>query len=503
MPGRYLTVDELTSCAAALAAAHPDRAVLRRIGSSKAGEPIRLLSVGRGGRHVLVVAGPHANEPVGGVTALRLARYVARSMARGGRPGRPGRSADGDGSVDTDTPTSTRAHNHADGRVNGRAGSCVNGHTAKHPARDVNRFADTTWHFVLCLDPDGARRNERWINGPMTFAHHYRHFFRPGFARQPEWLPTEPGAEPMPETRALLDLQDELRPYLQCSLHGVDVGGSFVQLTRGLPGLSDRLARSAADHRIPVERGPYDAFFWPSPGPGVYDMPRAQEADQFLSLPAATAASTWFHPHAYGTVTAVIEAPMWGVAEVGDTSPHPDPHGALETISRTLRQDARLLDGLLERVLPGMSAAAASLLAPVQEYLAVCPGLADEWAPEGPLGEAGGLEAGDLPLNRARIMALRIAAQRLVVRTAGLMDQMLDAGSGPAGGGRAAGDADADVHDVRVTLDRFLTQRCEMFEAGCRARWIPVHDQVEHQFRVVLAASDLATRFGEPSSVQV
>lgn len=100
----------------------------------------------------------------------------------------------------------------------------MNGHTAKYPARDVNRFADTTWHFVLCLDPDGARRNERWINGPMTFAHHYRHFFRPGFARQPEWLPTEPGAEPMPETRALLDLQDELRPYLQCSLHGVDVG---------------------------------------------------------------------------------------------------------------------------------------------------------------------------------------------------------------------------------------------------------------------------------------
>lgn len=106
-------------------------------------------------------------------------------------------------------------------------------------------------------------------------------------------------------------------------------------------------------------------------------------------------------------------------------------------------------------------------------------------------------------------MALRIAAQRLVVRTAGLMDQMLDAGSGPVGGGRADVDADADVgvevgvHDVRVTLDRFLTQRCEMFEAGCRARWIPVHDQVEHQFRVVLAASELATRFGEPSSVQV
>ncbi|MFC9651907.1 M14 family zinc carboxypeptidase [Streptomyces sp. NPDC056937] len=449
MPGRYLTVDELTSRARGLAAAHPDRAVLRRIGYSRAGEPIRLLSIGRGSRHALVVAGPHANEPVGGMTALRLARYLAR-------PERPGRAM------------------------------------------------DTTWHFVLCLDPDGARRNERWLKGPMTFAQHYRHFFRPGFAEQPEWLPTEPGAEPMPETRALLDLQDELRPYLQCSLHGVDVGGSFVQLTRRLPGLPERLGRSAADLRIPVELGPYDAFFWPSPGPGVYDMPRPQETDQFHSLPAATATSTWFHPYAYGTVTAVVEAPMWGVEEVGDTSAHPDPPGALETISRTLRQDALFLAGLLERVRPGLHASVGPLLAPVEEYLAICGGLADEWAPEAALRETGGLP----PLNRARIMALRIAARRLVVRTAGMLHQMLAAGHGTEPGrgtgttGGAAGAGDPDTAGVRAALDVFLTRRCDAFEADCRARWIPVHDQVEHQFRIVLAASELAARSREPRAVR-
>ncbi|MFF3749144.1 M14 family zinc carboxypeptidase [Streptomyces sp. NPDC002018] len=482
MPGRYPTVDELTSGAAALAAAHPDRVVLRCIGTSRAGEPIRLMSVGRGSRHALVVAGPHANEPVGGLTVLRLARYLLR----------PGRA---------------------------------------------DRFPDTTWHFVLCLDPDGARRNERWLKGPMTFAQHYRNFFRPGFAGQPEWLPTEPGAEPMPETRALLDLQDELRPYLQCSLHGVDVGGGFVQLTRALPGLSHELARSAADLRIPVELGPYDAFFWPSPGPGVYDMPRPQETDQFVSLPAATAASTWFHPHPYGTVTAVVEAPMWGVDEVGDTSPHPDPHSALETISRTLRADARTLAGLLDRVRPELLATAGPLLAPVDEYLAVCPGLADEWAPDSALGRTGGGaltggEAGALadaatgpgtgpgglpPMNRARIMALRIAAQRLVVRTAGLLHQMLVPESvaqdhplvdslpaplpepfpGPPPG--ALPDA---LTEVRETLDRFLTERCAAFEDDCRARWIPVRDQAEHQFRIVLAAAELADRSREPRAVR-
>ncbi|MYZ39947.1 M14 family zinc carboxypeptidase [Streptomyces sp. MnatMP-M17] len=427
MPGRYPTVDELTSGAAALAAAHPDRVVLRCIGTSRAGEPIRLMSVGRGSRHALVVAGPHANEPVGGLTVLRLARYLLR-------PGRPA------------------------------------------------RFTDTAWHFVLCLDPDGARRNERWLKGPMTFAQHYRNFFRPGFAGQPEWLPTEPGAEPMPETRALLGLQDELRPYLQCSLHGVDVGGSFVQLTRALPGLSDELAQSAADLRIPVELGPYDAFFWPSPGPGVYDMPRPQETDQFVSLPAATATSTWFHPHPYGTVTAVVEAPMWGADGVGDTSPHPDPYGALETISRTLRQDARTLAGLLEQVRPHLLATAGPLLAPVDEYLAVSPGLADEWAPEA---------AGLPPMNRARIMALRIAARRLVVRTAGMLHQTLPPQALPE-----------PLAEVRSTLDRFLTERCAAFEADCGARWIPVRDQAEHQFRIVLAAAELAERSREPRAVR-
>ncbi|MCP3819489.1 dehydrogenase [Streptomyces sp. A3M-1-3] len=425
---RYPTVDELTARAAALAQAHPDRTVLRRIGSSRAGEPIQLLSMGRGSRHVLVVAGPHANEPVGGATALRLAQHIARAARAAG-------------------PT------------------------------------DTTWHFLLCLDPDGARRNERWLRGPMTLSHHYRHFFRPGFAGQPEWLPADPGAELSPETRALLDLQDELRPMLQCSLHGVDVGGSFVQTTRSLPGLPDHLARSAADLRIPLELGPYDAFFWPSPGPGVYQMPQPRETDQFASLPAATATSTWFHPDRYGTVTAVIEAPMWGADEVAITAAHPDVHGALETISHTLRRDAQLLAGLLERVRPVLPDTAGPVLAPIDEYLAVCPSLADEWAPAAALGETGGLP----PLNRARIMALRIAARRLIVRTAGLLHQLVAAGSEP-------------VHEVRATLERFLTQRCDAFEADCGARWIPVSDQAEHQFRVVLAAFRLAAQSADQHS---
>ena len=49
--------------------------------------------------------------------------------------------------------------------------------------------ADTTWNLLLCLDPDGSRRNEGWLAGPYTLDHYFRNFFRPGFLEQPEWLP--------------------------------------------------------------------------------------------------------------------------------------------------------------------------------------------------------------------------------------------------------------------------------------------------------------------------
>ncbi|MCZ9336744.1 dehydrogenase, partial [Streptomyces sp. TRM76130] len=101
----YPTVDELRSRAAALAARHPDRARLRRVGTSRAGQPLWLLSLGHGDRQALVVAGPHANEPVGGATVLRLATRIL-----------------------------------GDARL--------------------TEGADATWNLLLCLDPDGSRRNE-------------------------------------------------------------------------------------------------------------------------------------------------------------------------------------------------------------------------------------------------------------------------------------------------------------------------------------------------------
>ncbi len=379
--------------------------------------------------------GPHANEPVGGATVLRLAERAL-----------------------------------ADPRL--------------------TEGADATWNLLLCADPDGLRRNEGWLSGPYTLDRYARNFFRPGFLEQPEWLPDGPDHAALPETRTLLALQDELRPFLQCSLHGVDVGGGFVEVTHDLPGLAQRIAHTAARLGVPRELGAYDTLYWPGLGPAVYRIPPPRLGDLTAAITEAAVDSTWCHPQRYGTVTAVVEAPMWGVAAVSDGSPPADRDGVLRAVSRSLRDDTRRLRRVLARVRPHLATDpdAAHLLAPVDDYLLVCPRLADAWDPDTDDGTGRSLP----PMSNAHLVALRLAGRRLSLRTAGLLHQLVTrTGGDPAG--------------VLPEVERLVDEGCADYRDGCAARWIPVARQVEYQTRVVLAAFELAgrrptagSRSGEP-----
>ncbi|MEV6123224.1 M14 family zinc carboxypeptidase [Streptomyces sp. NPDC052077] len=423
-------MDELGDRAADLVERHPRQARLRRVGTSRAGSPMLLLSVGGGSRQVLVVAGPHANEPVGGATVLRLAERALEDPR-------------------------------------------------------LTEGADATWNLLLCADPDGLRRNEGWLTGPYTLGRYARNFYRPGFLEQPEWLPDGPDRATLPETRTLLRLQAELRPFLQCSLHGVDVGGGFAELTHDLPGLADRMALAAARLGIPRELGSYDTLYWPCLGPALYRIPLPRQGDFTAAITEAAVDSTWCHPRRYGTVTAVVEAPMWGVAAVGDGSPPDDRDAQLRTVSDALRRDTRRLHRLLARLRPHVPPGpdAARLLAPVDDYLLVSPRLADAWDP----GTDDGTGRALPPMTTAHLVALRLAGRRLALRTAGLLHQLVTR-TGP------------DPAAVLPELDAAVDEWCADYHDGCGARWIPVARQVEYQSRVVLAAFELAARRGrEPS----
>ncbi|MFJ8013126.1 M14 family zinc carboxypeptidase [Streptomyces sp. NPDC096339] len=405
---RYPTPHELALTARALADEHPGDALLRRAGASRGGEPLWVLSLaptGHGtGRNVLVVAGAHANEPVGGATALALARRLLREPAP-------------------------------------RAGC--------------------GWHFLLCADPDGAglHRTPR----PYSLLDYHRSFYRPPGPEQPEWAPSllPPDRLP-PETLALTALIDELRPVLQVSLHATDLGGSWVQLTRDIPGLAEPFGKSAAELRIPVENGASDAAGWPSPGPGIFVIPEPGSEAAGAFHPEDTRLSTWYHAHRYAGTTAIVEVPMWASDLVDDPAPHPDPRGALRLLAGRLTTDAEPVARAREGAAAGPDPMAGALLRAVDWTLALIPRIAAEWTGAGAPAEA----------TAAYISSIDAFGRRLSLRAAAMLLRVLRAQGHPAAPG----------------LDRLVTGWCEEFSARFGARWVPVTTQVEHQSRTVLAA---------------
>ncbi|MGW7381933.1 M14 family zinc carboxypeptidase [Streptomyces sp. NPDC054794] len=401
---RYPSVPELVATARALADQRPDLCRLRQVGVSRAGRPLHLLSVGRSRRAVLVVAGAHANEPTGGRTLLVLAERVARQ-------------------------------------------------------RELR--ADTSWHFLLCADPDGASLHV--TPAPRSLFDYHLGFYRPASPEQPEWSPSVlPPDRLPPETRALTGVIDELRPYLQVTLHGTDLGGSWVQLTRDVPGLAEPFAKSAAELNIPVETGASDAAGWPASGPGVHVMPGPESGVPYPSLPDDARHSTWYHAHRYGGLTAVVEVPMWASDLVDDPAQHPAPAAAIRRLAGRLQRDALEVERVLTEALPRLDGVEGPLLRAARWALELIPGLAEDWIHTPPVDT-----------TMAYVGSVDAFGRRLPLRAAAMLLRVLQETDD-----RAA-----------PRLEHLVASWSDAFAERFRARWVPVEHQVEHQSRTVLAAA--------------
>lgn len=320
-----------------------------------------------------------------------------------------------------------------------------------------------------------------------TPAEHFRHAYRPPADEQPEWAPSiRPAGDQLPESQALMDLIDELRPFLQCSLHGNDLGGSWVQLTRDIPGLAEPLGKLSAERDVPVQTGTYDALYWTVSGPGVYVLPQPGSRAQFDSLPEDVNGSTWIRPHRYGGMTALFEVPMWASRKVADTAPHPDPAHALAELAGLLRRQSDRTGALLGDVRPLLPHGPpyGQLGAGVRVTAAGRRG-AGGHLPErrGRLGAAAPLP---VPLTRAHLTALDIAARRISLRAVGTLLRLLD---GLPGAAEAR---------VRAACEEQLDQWAGELETGHELVWVPVSDQVELQSETVLAAFRLLSEGSRP-----
>ncbi|WP_371517685.1 M14 family zinc carboxypeptidase [Kitasatospora sp. NBC_01300] len=245
---------------------------MRRIGTSRGGRALEVLSVGAGRRSVLVVGGPHPNEPVGYATVAFLADLM----------------------------------------------------TARPELRD-----GVAWNFLPCVDPDGAALNSEWTSMPLDLHTEHRYFYRPALAEQPEWTFPIPWRGQLhrfglPEQQALAELVDELEPAAIVSLHNAEFGETFFVVSRDVPGLAAHLAAVAARHGLPAgEAAPSDVVGWPVLGDGVYRMPPIEELvirDHGQQAPAY-GAHLAHHAARHGTLTLLPEVPRWHVATRFEDSP--------------------------------------------------------------------------------------------------------------------------------------------------------------------------------------
>ncbi|WP_405823450.1 M14 family zinc carboxypeptidase [Streptomyces sp. NBC_01390] len=411
---RYPSVNELVSSARALAAHRPGLCTFTQVGYSRAGRPLHLLSVGHARRAVLVVAGAHANEPTGGSTLLAL---------------------------------------------------------AERTVHDRELRAGTSWHFLLCADPDGASLHV--TPAPRSLLDYHLGFYRPAGPEQPEWAPSVlPPDRLPPETLALTRVIDEVRPYLQVTLHGTDVGGSWVQLTKDVPGLAEPFAKSAAELHIPVETGASDAAGWPASGPGVHVMPAPGTDAAYPSMPDDARHSTWYHAHRYGGLTAVVEVPMWASDLVDDPAPHPAPAAAIRRLAGRLLRDGTEVERVLAEARPRLTGAEGPLLRAAQWALELVPGLAADWTHTPPADT-----------TMAYVGSVDAFGRRLPLRAAAMLLRVL-----------------RETDDRAVPrLEHVVAAWSEAFMVRFRARWVPLEHQVEHQARTVVAAARHA-REGAPRS---
>ncbi|GGX54676.1 M14 family zinc carboxypeptidase [Streptomyces fructofermentans] len=409
----YPTVDELTREARAMVAARPDTVRLRTVGTSRAGRPLRLLSAGHGRRQILTVAGAHANEPVGGASSLALAADFVRDPR-------------------------------------------------------VLDELDCTWHFLLCLDPDGTTLGQRRLTehpaGTPTLDGYYRGFYRPAFVSQPEFPPvsTDPHL-PMPESRALIGLIDELRPVLQFSLHGVEVGGSFLQLTRPVAGAARAFRSVAAELGIPLEYRPFDGMGWFVDSPGVLVLPDGSPTDE-RDPSGYTSQATWMYAMRHGTVTAVVEAPFWSVAAVSDPSPVTRPEQVISRAAEILlgraKQLEEVLGGLADR--PPRDARRLAFHTAARELMDIGPGVVDTWNTH----DAHGLGDAELATTVGNSVSLGIAARRIPLRAAAMMRSALDE---PSEG-----------------VDTLVREWSRELRATFGTRWVPVHRQTALHTRTMM-----------------
>jgi hypothetical protein len=427
----FPTVDEMVAAVHRLHERHPEITQLRRVGSSRLGEPLHCLTIGSGARQALVFAMPHPNEPIGALTAVELARQLCEDAALLGS-------------------------------------------------------LNVAWHIVPCIDPDGTRLNEGWFKGPFTRSHYARHFYRPATEDQVEW--TFPFSYKqayfdgvLPETLALMRLIDELKPDFLCSLHNAETGGVYYYLSRPAPALYPVLHAIPEQLGLPLDRGEPEAAYAPLFAPAIFGQISRERAYDYLEqagqdpVDGIYGESSSHYASRYGTFSLVSELPYWADDAADDETPTDEPYP--EVLRRQADGEAEVVAAMREAL-----ATAGDELTLETPFLRASKCFVEtlergarltRWRAEQP--------DADRPATRAEQVSSRELVHMYRTRFPGMLVRALAAQID-------AGLASPRVRAAHAALEAHFESWCEQADADTPPAMLPIKKLVATQLGAIIAA---------------
>ena len=227
----FMTVAELNNSSKKLAK-NFDHVDLKEIGKSREGRTIYCLKIGEGKENVLLFGFPHPNEPIGSMSLEFLSWFLA-----------------------------------------------------KNP--DFTIETGYTWYIIKAIDIDGAVLNEGWFKGEFDPLKYAKNYYRCAQSDQVEWsFPINykklKWETPMPETQALMQLINELKPKFMYSLHNWDFCGVYFYVTRGVGNLFVDLTEFVKREGLPLHLGEPELEFRKVLYNAIFQNEGIQEQYDFL-----------------------------------------------------------------------------------------------------------------------------------------------------------------------------------------------------------------------------
>ena len=227
----FMYINELNESSRKLAEKYSDIVELFKIGKSTRGEDIYALKVGEGENKAILIGFPHPNEPIGSLTCEYLSWRIAED-------------------------------------------------------EKLRKTLDFTWYFVKAADIDGAKLNEGWFKGEYDTIKHVLNYYRTPSDRQIEWtFPIKyknfEWNKPAPETKALMNLIDKVKPDLVYPLHNSAFGGVYFYVSDPCPSLYPKLHKLVESEELPLHLGEPEAPYMKKLADAIFYFPSFKEVYDF------------------------------------------------------------------------------------------------------------------------------------------------------------------------------------------------------------------------------